>query len=108
MSAGSKFIASPNTILRISPSFGGITFLDPSAEVILDNATFETNWAAGSYFNTKGRFVVNGFSIIRSLIGTPIYFGDGASSANDPNIVIYPGSTLFIDDKTVIKYQCIK
>jgi len=98
----------PNTTFRICPSHGGIFFLDPTSEFMLDNATLEFNWWAGSYINTMGRFVVNGFSTIRSLIGDIIYFGDGASATNDPNIVIYPGSNLFIDNRTTVKYQCIK
>jgi len=108
MYASSTWEILPNTTFRISPSNGGVFFIDPTAQFILNNATFELNWWPGGYFNTNGRFVVNGFSTLRSLTGTPIYFGDGASAANDPNIIIYPGSTLFIDDRTTVKYQCIK
>lgn len=108
MASSSSWEVLSGATFRIAPSFGGIFFTDATSEFILNNATLETTWSPGNYFNTPGNIVINGVSKIRSLSGTPFYFGDGISPSNDPNLIIHAGSTLLIDNNTVLKYQCIQ
>lgn len=95
---GATLTIGNDVIFDIGPT-SSINFQDASGSFVLDNATLE--FETSTTIKT-GNFIVQGNSIISSpSFGGPFYFG---SPSQDPTLIINPGSTLTVADRTTVIY----